>query len=94
MSSHKTTEGVYGPGTHTDTEFVPLPKDCRRLLQHLASITPGFTKDPKALEDVEFHGRDLTILPGPIKAQALVSLHAQNDNSSADEVLRQPSSMQ
>ena len=73
MAEHKTVEGVWGPGTHADTEFIPLVKDCERLLKHVASISSGFTKDAKALEDVNFHGGDLTILPGPIKAQALVS---------------------
>lgn len=72
MSEHKTTEGVYGPGTYTDTEFTPVPRESRRLLEHLASITPGFTNDAKAFEDVEFTGADLTIIPGPLKAQPLV----------------------
>jgi hypothetical protein len=73
MAAHSTTEGTYGPGSYTDTEFIPLSKDCPRLLQHLANITPGFSKDEKVLGDVEFVGNDLPILPGPIKAQALVS---------------------
>lgn len=72
MSEHKTTEGVYGPGTYTDTEFISVPEDSRRLLKHLASITPGFTNDPTLLDDVEFTGGDLPIIPGPIKAQVLV----------------------
>lgn len=72
MSEHKTTEGVYGPGSYTDTEFIPIPEDCKRLLKHLAGISPGFTKEYSALEDVEFTGGDLSNLPGPLKAQVLV----------------------
>lgn len=66
------TEGVYGPGTYTEQEFTPVPQDARRLLKHLAGITPGFSNEPKALDDVEFTGADFPILPGPIKAQVLV----------------------
>ena len=73
MAAFSTAEGIYGPGSYTDTEFIPLSKDCPRLLHHLASITPGFSNDPKVLQDVVFVGNDLPILPGPIKAQALVS---------------------
>jgi hypothetical protein len=65
-------EGIYGPGTFTDTEFTPVPHECERLLKHFAQITPGFTSDPAALSKVHFHGNDLPILPGPIKAQVLV----------------------
>lgn len=72
MAEHKTTEGLYGPGTYTDTAFIPVPQDSQRLLVHLAQITPGFTKDPKILQDVEFTGGALPVLPGPIKAQVFV----------------------
>ena len=65
-------EGVWGPGTYTDAEFTPLPQDCSRLLEYFARITPGFTEDAALLSKVRFHGGDLPILPGPIKAQALV----------------------
>ena len=71
MATHETISGVYGPGTFADTSFIPLPQDCRRILQWLASVTPGFTKDPKALEDVHWHGQDLPLFPGPPKSQAL-----------------------
>jgi hypothetical protein len=67
-----TIHDLYGPGTFTDAEFIPLTQDCRRLLKYFAEVTPGFTKDSAVLEAVDFHGRDLPILPGPIKAQALV----------------------
>ena len=81
MEQHQTVKDVYGPGTYTDTEYIPPVEDCERLLKHLASISPGFTKDAKALAAVQFHGSDLPILPSPIKAQALVSkisLFAEN----------------
>ncbi|KAK5132247.1 hypothetical protein LTR08_009235 [Meristemomyces frigidus] len=71
MVLHSTTPDVYGPGTFTDTEFIPVPKDCRRVLAWLASVTPGFTKDSKALENVHFHGSDMPALPGPLKPQVL-----------------------
>lgn len=74
MSSHKTIPGVYGPGTFADTEFIPLPKDCPRLLKWLAGATPGLNADPKVLEEIEFIGQDLPMLPGPLKAQALVAV--------------------
>jgi hypothetical protein len=73
MATPETVEGIYGAGTYTNTAFIPLSKDCPRLLDYLASISPGFTKDSAALQDVEFYGNDLTILPGPIKSQAFVS---------------------
>lgn len=72
MAIPETVESVYGPGTYTNTEFIPLSKDCPRLLAYLASVSPGFPKESAALKDVEFVGNDLPILPGPLKAQALV----------------------
>lgn len=72
MAIPETVEGVYGPGSYTNTEFIPLSKDCPRILAYLASVSPGFAKDPAALKDVEFVGNDFPILPGPIKAQVLV----------------------
>lgn len=86
MSIPETTKGAYGPGTFTDTSFTPLPKECRRILEYLAKGTPGFTTDPALLNDVEFHGRDLPIIPGPIKAQAFVCLHILAHNT-ADSAL-------
>lgn len=65
-------ETIYGPGTFTDTIFTPVPQECERLLNHFAQITPGFNSDPAVLSKVRFHGGDLPILPGPIKAQVLV----------------------
>lgn len=73
-SHGKGIEGVYGPGSYTDTEFIPLPEDCRRILKYLAKITPGFTKHDEVLEDVHFHGSDMPIIPGPIKNQAFVRI--------------------
>jgi hypothetical protein len=67
-----TAKDVYGPGTFVDTEFHSVPDESRRLLRLLASKTPGFTQDEAALSDVEFSGDDLSIIPGPLKSQALV----------------------
>ena len=72
MGAHKTVEGIYGPGTFADAEFTALPAECRRLLRYFAEASPGFTKDPAILNAVEFYGSELPILPGPLKAQALV----------------------
>ncbi|PHH79478.1 hypothetical protein CDD80_4705 [Ophiocordyceps camponoti-rufipedis] len=69
MAPQSTVKGVYGPGTYTDTSFTPLPKECQRLLKYFAENTPGFTKDAKDL-DVNFHGDDLPMIPGPLKSQA------------------------
>lgn len=71
------TEGVYGPGSYTDTSFVPVPLECKRLLKLLASKTPGFTKDERLLDTVIFEGDDLPAIPGPIKSEAMTAvLHA------------------
>jgi hypothetical protein len=74
MSTHSTTKDVFGLGTFVDNKFIGVPEDSRRLLRYLASITPGFTTDESTLNDVVFSGDDLPIIPGPIKAQVLVSL--------------------
>lgn len=71
-----TTKDGYGPGTFVDTAFRSIPEESRRLLRLLASQTPGFTRDEAALSEVEFSGGDLSIIPGPLKSQAVVrSLH-------------------
>ncbi|KAH8621483.1 hypothetical protein IG631_23884 [Alternaria alternata] len=74
MPAHSTTKDVFGPGTFVDNEFIGVPEDSRRLLRYLASVTPGFTTEESTLNDVVFSGDDLTIIPGPIKAQVLVSI--------------------
>ncbi|BCS02200.1 uncharacterized protein AKAW2_60464S [Aspergillus luchuensis] len=67
----------YGPGTVVDTDFLPVPAECCRLLRILAAKTPGFTKDEALLDGVVFHGNDLPCIPGPIKSQAVTAvLHA------------------
>lgn len=74
MTLHETVSDVYGPGTFTDVKLTPVPQDSRRLLEYFAKQTPGFNSDPAFLDNVKFTGGDLPILPGPIKAQALVSV--------------------
>jgi hypothetical protein len=73
-SQHSTTQDGYGPGTFADTEFQSVPDESRRFLKLLASQTPGFTQDEAALSDVKFSGDDLSLIPGPLKSQALVRL--------------------
>ncbi|KAH0290015.1 alpha methylacyl-CoA racemase [Aureobasidium namibiae CBS 147.97] len=71
------TPESYGPGTHVEESFSPLPEECRRLLRLFAARTPGFTKDEALLNGVQFHGDDLPCIPGPIKSQAVTAvLHA------------------
>jgi hypothetical protein len=72
MATHKTTQGGYGPGTYTDTTFTPLPEECQRLLTYLVKVTPGFTDYKTERNEVEFVGSELPIIPGPLKAQAMV----------------------
>jgi hypothetical protein len=72
-----TSRESYGPGTHIDDSFLPLPLECRRLLRLFAARTPGFTEDDAFLDGVQFEGDDLPCIPGPIKSQAVTAvLHA------------------
>jgi hypothetical protein len=71
---HKTTKDGYGPGTFVDTEFRSVPDESRRLLRLLALKTPGFIRDEAALSEVNFSGGDLSIIPGPLKSQAIVRI--------------------
>ena len=74
---HSTSQDGYGPGTFVDKEFIPLPLECKRLLEYLVSVTPGFTKDKEVLNSVKFEGDDYPNIPGPIKSVALTAvLHA------------------
>lgn len=67
----------YGPGSHVDTKFLPVPEECRRLLRIFAAKTPGFTESLAFLDGVRFEGDDLPCIPGPIKSQAVTAvLHA------------------
>lgn len=68
---------VYGPGSWIDSEALPVPEDAKRLIQILASSTPGFTKDSVALNSVTFTGSPETIIPGPLKSAVIAgALHA------------------
>ncbi|UKZ78936.1 hypothetical protein TrVFT333_006683 [Trichoderma virens FT-333] len=76
-TTYKRTEGAYGPGTYTDTEFTPVPEESLRIFRELAARTPGFTKDEKLLSGVKFSGDSLPLIAGPIKSQAVTAaLHA------------------
>ncbi|KAL4807206.1 CoA-transferase family III domain-containing protein [Aspergillus unguis] len=68
------TEGVYGPGSYTDTTFTPVHQECRRLLRELTAKTPGFTTDERVLDQVTFEGGDLPVIPGPIKSEAMTAV--------------------
>ena len=72
MISHDTQHDVYGPGTFTDREFIPVPQDCHRIMNIIAGGTPGFNVEKGAIDAVKFIGGDLPIIPGPLKAQQLV----------------------
>ncbi|KAJ5771396.1 alpha methylacyl-CoA racemase [Penicillium nucicola] len=68
---------IYGPGSFVDSDFLAIPDDARRILKLVAQATPGFTADPKILDQVIFEGGAEPIVPGPIKAPAVAAaLHA------------------
>lgn len=87
MSDSKRTKDIYGPGTYTDTEFVPVPQDTGRIFRQLAAHTPGFTTDEALLSRVHFTGEDFPVIPGPIKSTSVAAaLHAMC-GVLADEIL-------
>lgn len=87
MSDYPTVPNVYGPGSHTDTGFVPVPQDTERIFRIIAKQTPGFTQDEKLLSKVKFVGEDFPVIPGPIKAVPVAAaLHAMS-GVVADEIL-------
>ncbi|GJN66056.1 hypothetical protein PLICBS_000072 [Purpureocillium lilacinum] len=75
MGSRKTLRDVYGPGTFVDLEYTPLVAECKRLLEYFARVSPGFTPDQAELDAVDFHGHELPIIPGPLKAQAMSAVY-------------------
>ncbi|KAF5646016.1 acyl transferase carnitine dehydratase [Fusarium sp. NRRL 52700] len=87
MSQEHRIPGVYGPGTHTDRTFVPVPQDTQRIFRVIASQTPGFTQDESILSKVSFTGDDFPVISGPIKAVSVAAaLHAMA-GVVADEIL-------
>ncbi|KAJ5631490.1 alpha methylacyl-CoA racemase [Penicillium longicatenatum] len=54
---------VYGAGSFIDKDPLPIPEDARRIFKLLAQATPGFTKDPKQWETVQFEGSPEPIVP-------------------------------
>ncbi|RBA14187.1 hypothetical protein FPRO05_02979 [Fusarium proliferatum] len=78
---------VYGPGTHSDRTFVPVPQDTLRIFRLIASQTPGFTQDDSILSKVRFTGDEFPVISGPIKAVSVAAaLHAMA-GVVADEIL-------
>ncbi|KAM0445326.1 hypothetical protein ACHAPV_002759 [Trichoderma viride] len=73
MAAQVRVEGVYGPGSFTDTAFTPVPVESKRLLVELAKKTPGFTTDQSLIDGVKFVGDELPCIPGPIKSQAFTA---------------------
>ncbi|KAM0370738.1 hypothetical protein ACHAPY_010310 [Fusarium culmorum] len=87
MSQESRIPDVYGPGTHTDRTFTPVPEDTERIFRLIASQTPGFTQDEEILSKVKFEGESFPVIPGPIKAVSVAaSLHAMA-GVLADEIL-------
>ncbi|KAL3426888.1 putative alpha methylacyl-CoA racemase [Phlyctema vagabunda] len=84
---HPTTPSVYGPGTHTDKTFTPVPEDTARIFRFLASQTPGFTNDDAALSKVKFEGDAFPVLPGPLKAISIAAALHGMTGVVADEIL-------
>ncbi|KAF5550963.1 acyl transferase carnitine dehydratase [Fusarium mexicanum] len=87
MSQEPKIRDVYGPGTHTDRTFVPVPQDTTRIFRLIASQTPGFTQDESILSKVRFTGDEFPVISGPIKAVSIAAaLHAMA-GVAADEIL-------
>src|SRR6478752_9210315 len=87
MSQEPRVPDVYGPGTHTDRTFVPVPQDTQRIFRLIASQTPGFTQDESILSKVTFTGDEFPVISGPIKAVSVAAaLHAMA-GVVADEIL-------
>ncbi|KAF5593205.1 acyl transferase carnitine dehydratase [Fusarium pseudocircinatum] len=87
MSQEPRTPDVYGPGTHTDRTFVPVPQDTQRIFRLIASQTPGFIQDESILSKVRFTGDEFPVISGPIKAVSVAgALHAMA-GVVADEIL-------
>ncbi|KAH7194584.1 CoA-transferase family III domain-containing protein [Fusarium oxysporum] len=87
MSQEPRVPDVYGPGTHTDRTFVPVPRDTQRIFRLIASQTPGFTQDESILSKVTFTGDEFPVISGPIKAVSVAAaLHAMA-GVVADEIL-------
>lgn len=77
MASISASPDVYGAGTFVDAETPNIPKDARRLFEHLAAATPGFSQDRRLRDSISFEGGLDPIVPGPIKAPAVAAaLHA------------------
>ncbi|KAI4846813.1 hypothetical protein E4T44_04858 [Aureobasidium sp. EXF-8845] len=73
---HATKEGGWGPGSFVDTAYHSVPEESHRIMRLIASQTPGLTLDESALSEVEFSGADLSLIPGPLKSQAVsAALH-------------------
>jgi hypothetical protein len=73
MAARDSVEGVYGPGSFTDTSFTPVPVESKRLLAELAKKTSGFTTDQSLIDGVRFVGEDLPCIPGCIKSQSFTA---------------------
>ncbi|KAF5706193.1 acyl-CoA transferase carnitine dehydratase [Fusarium globosum] len=87
MSQEPRIPDVYGPGTHSDRTFVPVPQDTQRIFRLIASQTPGFTQDDSILSKVIFTGDEFPVISGPIKAVSVAAaLHAMA-GILADEIL-------
>ncbi|CCT72678.1 related to acyl-CoA transferases/carnitine dehydratase [Fusarium fujikuroi] len=87
MSQEPRIPDVYGPGTHFDRTFVPVPQDTQRIFRLIASQTPGFTQDDSILSKVRFTGDEFPVISGPIKAVSVAAaLHAMA-GVVADEIL-------
>ncbi|KAJ4222591.1 hypothetical protein NW757_014398 [Fusarium falciforme] len=87
MSQEPRIPDVYGPGTHTDQVFVPVPQDTARIFRLIASQTPAFTRDEGLLSKVKFEGEAFPVISGPIKSVSVAAaLHAMA-GVIADEIL-------
>ncbi|KAK1753218.1 succinate--hydroxymethylglutarate CoA-transferase [Echria macrotheca] len=87
MTEEARIPDIYGPGTHTDRTFTPVPEDAARILGLLASQTPVFFTSTNNLSKAHFTGESYPVLPGAIKAiPVAAALHAML-GLVADEIL-------
>jgi hypothetical protein len=76
VSEHRVVPSpdVYGPGTFTDVDVLPVPDDAGRIFEILARKTPGFTQDRDVWDTVKFEGQEGSMIPGPLKSPVLAGV--------------------
>jgi hypothetical protein len=77
VSSVTASPEIWGPGTYVDNGAPDCQADARRVFEHIAKSTPGFSQDSRLWDSVHFAGSVEPIAPGPLKAPVIAAaLHA------------------